>query len=288
MTYVAAWSRAVAQLPPRALLGAFLLSVVVVAALFAPVLSPYDPTAEDLLNTLLPPVWQGGDWAHPLGTDVNGRDTLSQLLWGARVALYVAVLGAGGSMILGSALALLAGYAGGWIDWVICRALDAWMAFPPVVLSLILMIAFGVGINNVVLAIVLVGWTRYCRVVRSEVLLVRRRQYVAAARLYGFTHFQVATREVLPAVLPLIATLLALDMGIAVVVEATLSFVGKSVESNIPAWGVMVADARTSLHQAPWALLLPMLAVVATVFGFNLLGDGLRRVFDPRLRRRGH
>jgi peptide/nickel transport system permease protein len=160
------------------------------------------------------------------------------------------------------------------------------MAFPPVILSLILMIAFGVGINNVVLAIVLVDWTRFCRVIRSEVLVVRRHDYVDAARLLGFGHFRTIRSEILPAVLPLVVTLFTLEMGIAVVVEAILSFVGKSVESSVAAWGVMIADARNTMYQSPWGLLLPMLAIVVTVLGFNLLGDGLRRALDPR--QRGH
>jgi peptide/nickel transport system permease protein len=272
----------------RVIVGGALVLVVVLAALLAPWIAPYDPMAEDLLNTLKPPVWsEGSDPAHLFGTDNNGRDILSLLLWGARVAIYVAVVGALGSMLLGTTLALLAGYLGGWVDWLISRAVDAWMAFPPVILSLILMIALGVGINNVVLAIVLVDWTRFCRVVRSEVLVVRRQDYVDAARLLGFSHLRTIVSEVLPAVLPLVLTLVTLEMGIAVIVEAILSFVGKSVESNIPAWGVMIADSRNYMYQSPWGLMLPMLAIIVTVLGFNLLGDGLRRTLDPRLRQQG-
>ncbi len=263
--------------------GAAIVLLVLASAAFAPWLAPRNPEDQDLLNTLLPPVWAGGDWAFPLGTDALGRDILSRLIWGARVAMYVAVLAAACTMLLGSLLALAAGYFGGWVDWLISRAVEVWMSFPPVILSVILMVGLGVGINKVVLAIVLVDWTRFCRVVRSDVAVVARRDYVAAARLIGYTHLQVLRREILPAVLPLIVTLLTLEMGIAVVVEAILSFVGLSVEADMPAWGVMIADGRQDMYEATWSLVLPVLAILLTVIGFNLLGDGLRRSLDPRL-----
>jgi peptide/nickel transport system permease protein len=158
------------------------------------------------------------------------------------------------------------------------------MSFPPVILSLILMVGLGVGLGNVILAIVLVDWTRFCRVLRAEVMVTAGRDYVAAARLVGFSHWRIVTREILPATLPLIITLMSLEMGIAVVVEAILSFVGMSVSANQPAWGQMIADARLSIYDTPWNLVFPILAIFVTVLGFNLLGDGLRRTLDVRLR----
>ncbi|MDP1909325.1 MAG: ABC transporter permease, partial [Hyphomicrobium sp.] len=152
-----------------------------------------------------------------------------------------------------------------------------------VVLSLILMVGLGVGVRNVILAIILVDWTRFCRVLRSEVLVVARKDYVAAARLVGFSHWRTVTREIVPATLPLLITLVSLEMGIAVIVEAILSFVGMSVSSNTPAWGQMIADARQYIYDSPWNLLFPILAIFFAVFGFNLLGDGLRRTLDVRL-----
>jgi peptide/nickel transport system permease protein len=157
------------------------------------------------------------------------------------------------------------------------------MSFPPVILSLILMVGLGTGLDKMILAIILVDWTRFCRVLRSEVLVVTQRDYVTAARLLGFTHWQTITREILPATLPLLITLLSLEMGIAVVVEAILSFVGMGVKPEQAAWGQMIADARQYVYQSPWNLLLPMLAIILAVSGFNLLGDGLRRVLDVRL-----
>lgn len=268
----------------RSLIGLTILVLVCAAALLAPVLAPHDPNEQDLLNTLLPPVWvEGGDPAFVFGTDSLGRDILSRLLFGARVAMTVALSASVGAMLLGAFLAHVAGYFGGWVDWLIGRIIDVWLSFPPVVLSLILMVGLGSGLFNVILAIILVDWTRFCRVLRAEVLVVRRRDYVAAARLLGFSHLRTILREILPATLPLLITLMALEMGIAVVVEAILSFAGMSVGNEVPAWGQMIADARQDIYTSPWSLILPAFAVFVTVFGFNILGDGLRRSLDTRL-----
>jgi peptide/nickel transport system permease protein len=268
----------------RAIAGAVLILLVALCAVFAPLLAWHDPAEQDLLNILLPPAWDtGGDASFLLGTDSLGRDELSRLLFGARLALLVAITAACGAAMLGAVLAHVAGYFGGGVDWLIGRAVEVWMSFPPVILSLILMVGLGTGAGKVVLAIVLVDWTRFCRVLRAEVLVTAQRDYVAAARLAGFTHPQTLLREVLPATLPLLITLLSLELGIAVIVEAVLSFVGLGVSADQAAWGQMIADARTSFAQAPWTLLLPMVAIFLTVTGFNLLGDGLRRTLDVRL-----
>jgi peptide/nickel transport system permease protein len=186
-------------------------------------------------------------------------------------------------MLIGSILAHVSGYFGGGIDWIIGRAVDIWMSFPPVILSLILMFGLGVGLDRVILAIILVDWTRFCRVLRAEILVVTKRDYVAAARLLGFSHWRTITREVLPATLPLLITLISLEMAIAVVVEAILSFVGFGVRADQPAWGQMIADARQYVYQSPSNLLLPIFAIFLTVAAFNVLGDGLRRTLDVRL-----
>jgi peptide/nickel transport system permease protein len=266
-------------------IGSVLLLALLVTAVFAPVLAPHDPRQQDILNSLTPPAWQqGGDPSYPLGTDGLGRCILSQVIYGTRTALTVAFAAATGSMVLGCTLALIAGYAGGATDWAITRLVDLWMSFPPVVLSLLLMVGLGTGIRNVILAIVLVDWTRFCRVVRAEVLVTARRDYVTAARLLGFSHLRTVVREILPAAMPLITTLFSLEMGIAVIVEATLSFIGLSVGADVPAWGVMIADGRGTVHEAPWALIAPMIAIFLAIAAFNFLGDGLRAALDPRLR----
>lgn len=277
------------HLPPwlrsaRVLAGLAIILIICICALFAPYLAPHDPNDQDLIATLLPPVWvNGGDAAHLLGTDSLGRDVLSRLIYGARVAMTVAVFASFGAMLLGAVLAYIAGYFGGRIDALISRAVDVWMSFPPVVLSLILMVGLGVGLRNVILAIIVVDWTRFCRVLRSEVMVVARRDYISAARLVGFSHWRTITREIVPATLPLLITLVSLEMGIAVIVEAILSFVGMSVSAQTPAWGQMIADSRQYIYDNPWNLIFPILAIFFAVFGFNMLGDGLRRTLDVRV-----
>jgi peptide/nickel transport system permease protein len=274
-----AWTRS-----PRVIIGLTIVILIGLCAVFAPLLAPHDPNEQNLISTLLPPAWAlGGDPAFPLGTDSLGRCVLSRLLYGARVAMAVAVLASLGAMLVGAVLAYIAGYFGGRIDWLIGRAVDVWMSFPPVILSLILMVGLGVGLRNVILAIVLVDWTRFCRVLRSEVMVVARKDYVAAARLVGFSHWRTITREIVPASLPLLITLISLEMGIAVIVEAILSFVGMSVSAQTPAWGQMIADARQTIYDSPWNLIFPISTIFIAVFAFNMLGDGLRRTLDVRL-----
>jgi peptide/nickel transport system permease protein len=269
---------------PRVLIALGMVLSIGACAIFASSLAPHDPGEQNLLSILTPPVWQaGGDPNFPLGTDSLGRDVLSRLIYGARTAMLVAFFASLGAMIIGTILAHFSGYFGGAVDWIIGRAVDVWMSFPPVILSLILMVGLGIGLRNVILAIVLVDWTRFCRVLRSEVLVVTRNDYVAAARLLGFTHWQTIIREIFPATLPLLITLVSLEMAIAVVVEAILSFVGLGVGANQSAWGQMIADARQYVYQSPWNLLLPIIAIFLTVTAFNLLGDGLRRTLDVRL-----
>jgi len=279
MRWLPPWMRSA-----RVLIGLTIALLVGLVALFAPLIAPHDPNEQNLIATLLPPAWlPDGEAEFLLGTDSLGRDVLSRLIYGARVAMTVAVVASLGAMLLGGALAHVAGYFGGKIDWLIGRVVDVWMSFPPVILSLILMVGLGTGLRNVILAIILVDWTRFCRVLRSEVLVVRRRDYVTAARLIGFTHWRTITREILPATVPLLITLMSLEMGIAVIVEAILSFVGMSVSAQTPAWGQMIADARQYIYQSSWNLIFPILAIFITVFAFNLLGDGLRRTLDVRL-----
>jgi peptide/nickel transport system permease protein len=274
---------------PRVLIAFSMVLCIAVCAIFAGFIAPHDPGEQNLLSTLTPPAWAaGGDPEFPLGTDSLGRDVLSRLIYGARTAMIVAFFASIGAMIIGSILAHIAGYFGGAVDWIIGRMVDVWMSFPPVILSLILMVGLGVGLDRVILAIVLVDWTRFCRVLRSEVLVVTRHDYVSAARLLGFTHWETIVREVLPATLPLLITLVSLEMAIAVVVEAILSFVGLGVGPDQAAWGQMIADARQYIYQSPWNLLLPILCIFFTVAAFNLLGDGLRRTLDVRLAETGH
>ena len=268
---------------PKAMAGGAIVLALVLVAIFAPWIAPNDPLSQDLLSPLLPPDWMADGMAqYPLGTDSLGRCILSRLIFGSRVALWVGLCSAVGTMLLGCALALLASYFGGKVDRAIGYLVDLWMSFPPVVLSLILMVGLGPGVGNVILSVIVVDWTRFCRVVRSEALVIRRRDYVIAARLMGFSHLRIMLREMLPGLVPLIITLFSLEMGVAIVVEAILSFVGLSVPANTVAWGVMIADARGVMQENIWNLIPPVLGIVITVLGFNLLSDGLRQALDPR------
>jgi peptide/nickel transport system permease protein len=272
---------------PRVWVGGGILLAVLLLAVFAPWVAPHDPLEQDLLHMLTPPMWAaGGDAAFPLGTDGLGRCVLSRAIYGARVALTVAVVAALGSMLLGSTLAMLGGYFGGVVDRGIGYVVDLWMSFPPVVLSLILLVGLGTGVDKVILAVVLVDWTRFCRVIRADVLVTRRRDYVLAAQLLGFSHLRTMLREVLPAVVPLMITLFSIEMGIAIVVEATLSFIGLSVPAQVTTWGQMLADGRTDMQSAAWVMLVPVGCIIVTVLGCNLFGDGIRVALDPRLRLR--
>lgn len=279
----------------RIIVGGSLLLGLLVCALAAPWLAPFSPQEMDFLNTLVPPIWaqdpavqMPGAEAYLLGTDSLGRDVLSNLIYGARTALYVAVVGGVCTMLLGGVLGLVSAYVGGWFDRLVVALTNLWMCFPPIVLSMILIVALGAGVNNIIIALVLVDWTRFCRVVRVEALVAMQRDYIPAARLLGFGAPRIVFGELLPAVAHIGATLLTLEMGIAVIVEAVLSFAGMGVEAHTPAWGQMIADARLYLYQNIWSMLLPVGCIFVTVLACNLLGDGLRHALDPRNRGMSH
>jgi dipeptide transport system permease protein len=286
MADAAVYKPARAGLGGRLVFGVVVVLALVVAAVAAPWLAPHDPLDQDLLSALLPPAWtSGGDAAYLLGTDGLGRDILSRLIYGARVALTVAVVAASLTALLGTALGLLAGLFGGWVDMVVSRLVDIWMAFPPVLLSIVLVAVIGAGLHAVIIAIVVIDWTRFCRVVRAETLVQKEQDYVASAVTIGLNRWRILLREILPNVLPLLIVLLTLEMGIAVIVEAILSFVGLSISSDAPSWGGMIAEGRTTVHQAWWLMALPVACLVVVVLGLNMLGDGLRQRLDPVLQR---
>jgi peptide/nickel transport system permease protein len=269
----------------RLLLSGAWLAVVVVAALFAPLLAPHDPLAQDLLLVRLPPFWlPGAEPGYLLGTDGLGRDVLSRIVYGSRIALTVAFVAAPTACLIGSALGLVAGYFGGWIDQIVSRIVDIWMAFPPVLFSILLVAVLGTGLHSVIIAIVAIDWIRFCRVVRAETLSQRRMDYVDSARVAGFSRAAILLKEVLPNVLPSIAALLSLEMGIAVIVEAILSFVNLSIATDDPTWGGMIAEGRTIIHFAWWVLVFPLVVLFLTVLAFGQFGEGLRDRFDPMLR----
>jgi dipeptide transport system permease protein len=265
--------------------GGFIVFLIVLA-IGAPLIAPHDPLAQNLLLATVPPDgFAGSEPGYLLGTDGLGRDVLSRLIFGARVSLTVAFVAAGLACVIGSVLGLLAGYLGEFVDTLISRLVDIWMAFPPVLLSILLIALIGTGLHSVIAAIVVIDWTRFCRVIRTETLGQAQMDYVVAARSIGFSRPAILFREILPNVMPVLIALLTLEMGIAVVVEAILSFVGLSVSSDTPTWGGMIAEGRQIVHEAWWVLAAPLAALFATVVAFNQLGDGLARSLDPVLRR---
>lgn len=266
----------------RLWVGAALVAILVLVALFAAVLAPHNPLEQDLLSAQLPPMWMhGGDGTYILGTDSLGRCVLSRLIYSARTAVIVALIAATLAAAIGVALGLLAGSFGGWVDQVISRLIDVWMAFPPVLLSIVLAAVIGAGLTSVIVAIVVVDWTRFARVMRAETMVQLTRDYAAAARAIGLTRAKVLRLEILPNLVPLLVTLLAVEMGIAILVEVILSFVGISVAGDTATWGSMIAEGRQIVYQAPWIMALPIVCIIVSVIGLNLLGDGLRLALDP-------
>lgn len=261
------------------------LTLLVAGAIFAPWIAPKDPLMQDLFLGRLPPFWESGTepgfW---LGTDSLGRDVLSRMLYGARLALVVALVAGTLTCIIGAALGLIAGYYRGWPDRIISRFVDIWMAFPPVLFAILLIAVLGPGLWSIIIAIVVIDWTRFARVIRAEAMSQGAMDYVASAQVAGRKRFGTMLTEILPNVLPTIVVLLTLEMGIAVIVEAILSFVNLSISTDSPTWGGMIAEGRTSVHQAWWVLVFPLIALFLTVLSFSQLGEGLKDRFDPVLR----
>jgi ABC-type dipeptide/oligopeptide/nickel transport system permease subunit len=280
------WLAGFARGGQRLWIGSALVGLFFLVALLAPLLAPHDPIEQDLLSAQLPPVWmQGGEATFPLGTDSLGRCVLSRLMYAARTAVAVALIAASLAAIIGIALGLIAGMFGGWIDQFVSRLIDVWMAFPPVLLSIVLAAVIGAGLTSVIAAIVVVDWTRFARVVRAETMVQLQRDYASAARALGLSRGQILRLEILPNLVPLIVTLFAVEMGIAILVEVILSFVGISVAGDVATWGGMIVEGRQIVYQAPWIMALPIGCVILSVIGFNLLGDGLRAALDPVQRR---
>jgi peptide/nickel transport system permease protein len=270
---------------PRLWLSGGWLAMLALAAVFAPAVAPHDPLAQDLFLGRLPPFWvPGAEPGYWLGTDSLGRDVLSRIIHGARVALAVALVAGTLTCLVGATLGLLAGFLRGWVDLVISRLIDIWMAFPPVLFSILLIAVLGPGLWSIIIAIVVIDWTRFARVVRAEAMAQGAMDYVASARVAGRGRLGIMWREILPNVLPTIGVLLTLEMGIAVIVEAILSFVNLSISTDDPTWGGMISEGRASVHQAWWVLVFPLVTLFLTVLSFSQLGDGLKDRFDPVLR----
>jgi dipeptide transport system permease protein len=261
------------------------LTLLVLSAVFAPLIAPKNPLMQDLFLGRMPPFWmEGSEPGYFLGTDSLGRDVLSRMLYGARLALIVALVAGTITCVIGATLGLIAGYYRGWPDRIISRFVDIWMAFPPVLFAILLIAVLGPGLMSIIIAIVVIDWTRFARVVRAEAMSQGAMDYVASAQVAGRTRFGTMLTEILPNVLPTIVALLTLEMGIAVIVEAILSFVNLSISTDSPTWGGMISEGRTSVHQAWWVLVFPLITLFLTVLSFSQLGEGLKDRFDPVLR----
>jgi peptide/nickel transport system permease protein len=258
--------------------GLLIVTAIVAAAAGAPWLAPASPTAPSFAAVLRPP-----GAAHPFGTDQLGRDVLSRVIFGARIALVVGLVTVAAAGAVGCSLGLASGYAGGWVDAVITRIADVQLSFPFILLALVVNAVIGAGLRNIVLSLVIAGWPLYVRVVRGEVLALRHREYVQAAVAVGARPARLLWRHVLPNVTTPIVVISTLQVSQFIVAEATISFLGFGVQPPAPAWGSMVSDGRNYIFFAWWLAAFPGAALAVTALGVNLTGDWLRDVLDPRL-----
>jgi peptide/nickel transport system permease protein len=271
------WRRMMASKPM--LTGGVLVVLVALTAVFAPVLAPQDPYAQDLAARLVRP----GEQGHMLGTDQFGRDLLSRLIYGARVSLQAGVVAVTIGATVGLVLGLLAGYLGGWVDMLIGRVFDVILSFPTILLALAIIAVLGPSLTNTIIAIGVTTVPNYGRVLRGAVIAVRTREFIQASEAFGASSSYVLARHALPNVLPPLIVTTSLGIATAILVEATLSFLGLGVPPPTATWGSVINDGKQYLDIAPWISSLSGVAIVIAVLGFSLLGDGLRDVLDPRL-----
>jgi peptide/nickel transport system permease protein len=262
-----------------------IIAVFVLLALLAPLLGLADPHNQSLRNRFKPPVWQdGGSWTYPLGTDRLGRDMLSRIVWGARVSLAAGVVTVLVASAFGASVGLVAGYYGGRVDTALMRMTDATMSFPVILLALILAVTVGPSFTNVVVAIAVILWARFARVIRGQVLTLMHLDFIAQARLAGAGAWRIITRHLFSNTLNTLVVLVTLQIGYVIIVEASLSFLGAGIPPPTPAWGSMISEGREFVTSAWWVSMFPGLAILLVVLAFNLLGDWLRDTFDPKLR----
>ncbi|MFI2664248.1 ABC transporter permease [Micromonospora carbonacea] len=258
---------------------ALLVSVLfVVVGVAAPLLVPQDPNAQNLGARLLPPLSDG----HLLGTDLLGRDVLSRLIMGTRVALIVALVAVTVSVLIGVVVGLVSGYYGGWVDSVLMRIIDAWLAFPFLLLAIAIVAILGPGLRNVIIALIASGWVLYVRLVRGETLSLREREFVASARMLGVGTVAIMVKHILPNIFAPIMVVATLEIGVVIVTEASLSFLGLGVDAAQPTWGSMLADGKAYVATAWWLALLPGLMIFLIALAVNIVGDALRDLLDPR------
>ena len=263
---------------PLAMIGLGISLTLIFMSIFAPLLAPYDPIVQSLPDRLLPPLTPG----HWMGTDDFGRDIYSRLLYGSRITLYIVLLVILTAPVVGLIIGTVAGYFGGWVDAVLMRITDIFLAFPKLILALALVAVLGPGMVNAVLAIAITSWPPYARVARAETLTVRNSDYIAATRLQGASALRLIWGHVMPMCLPSVIIRVTLDMAGVILTAAGLGFLGLGVQPPLPEWGLMISAGRKFLFEQWWVATMPGLAIFIVSLGFNLLGDGLRDVLDPR------
>jgi peptide/nickel transport system permease protein len=264
----------------RVAVGAGLVVVLFLIALLSPVISPHDPLAVDPNDSYLPPLSPG----HLLGTDELGRDLLSRVFWGARVSLPVGFVAVAVGLVGGGLIGLASGYAGGIVDLLLMRLIDALLAFPGLILAIAIVAALGPGLRNAMIAIGIVAIPVYARLVRAVVLQLKQMEFVVATRSLGATPWRLILRHLIPNLMNPILVQVSLSAGFAILAEATLSFLGLGAQLPTPDWGQMINSGSTFLNNDPWLAIIPGAAISVTVYSFNLLGDSLRDALDPRLR----
>ncbi|HZA55846.1 MAG TPA: ABC transporter permease [Candidatus Udaeobacter sp.] len=267
-------------------MGGCILVLLLICGLAAPLLAPFDPQEQRLETRLQPPGWMGGrSAANWLGTDNLGRDILSRIIYGSRISLLVGATTVILAGIVGCFLGAIAGYFGKGTDEVVSKLTEIFLAFPFLLLAIALMAFLGQGVFNIIVALMMSRWVQYCRVVRGEVLSLKERDFVTAAKALGGRDHYVLLKHVVPNTFPSVTVVATFAMAIVIISEASLSFLGLGVPAHIPTWGSMLSEGRSYMNRAPWLTIFPGLAIFVTVFGINLLGDGLRDIFDPKLRR---
>lgn len=265
------------------LLSITIIAVALLAAILAPWIAPYDPTAVDLLRRFAPPVWMdGGTSNHLLGSDDLGRDVLSRLIWGARVSMLVAIACVVSDAILGTVIGIAAGYMGGRVDSVLMRIADILLALPYLLIALVVVSVVGASLVNVILIIVVLRWAALSRIVRGEAMMLKQREFVSLAKVAGMKPVRIMWRHILPNVMNSVVVVSTLGVGAVILFESVLSFLGVGVPPPSPSWGGMVADGRNYLTSAWWVSLFPGLVITAVCLAANLCGDWLREVLDPK------
>ena len=265
------------------LIGVIIVLLVVVMALTATGLAPYDPAKQNLYQKLAPPVWAGGTTEHILGTDQLGRDILSRVIYGSRVTLLVGFSGTICAGIIGVLLGAIAGYFGKWADTIIMRIVDIQLSFPFILLALFIAAVLGRSLTNVILIAAISNWVNYARLVRGEILSVREMEYIEAIRSVGAKDSRIISRHVIPNVISPVIVQATLGMARIITMEASLSFLGLGVPVEVPTWGRMLAEGRDYMLTNPWLAIIPGLAITLTVLGVNLMGDWMRDYLDPKL-----